>query len=130
MEEFCREHGIVLEAYAPFASGAFGMLKDPVITRIAEETGTSAGQARRSRRAVRCCFFCVHNTRLGRTRARTHGAHARSLATTTCSRTLAHNEPSPKHTPRPRAARATHPTRTRTRSLARSYFGGTCSSAT
>lgn len=42
---FCRQHGIVVEAYAPFASGAFGLLKDPVISGIAGELGISTGQA-------------------------------------------------------------------------------------
>ncbi len=41
---FCRDHGIVVEAYAPFASGAFGLLADPVIVAIAGEVGKSAGQ--------------------------------------------------------------------------------------
>ena len=41
---FCEQHGIVVEAYAPFASGAFGLLKDPVITGIAESLGLSTGQ--------------------------------------------------------------------------------------
>lgn len=42
---FCREHGIVVEAYAPFASGAFGLLQDPVIKAVADELGCSTGQA-------------------------------------------------------------------------------------
>ena len=41
---FCREKGILIEAYAPFASGAFDLLKDPVIVAIAGETGKSTGQ--------------------------------------------------------------------------------------
>ena len=41
---FCKQHGIVMEAYAPFASGAFGLLKDPVITGIAGELDVSTGQ--------------------------------------------------------------------------------------
>ena len=41
---FCQDRGIVVEAYAPFASGAFGLLKDPVICRIANDVGRSTGQ--------------------------------------------------------------------------------------
>ena len=41
---FCRDHEIVVEAYAPFASGAFGLLKDPVIVEVAGEVGCSTGQ--------------------------------------------------------------------------------------
>ena len=41
---FCRENGIVVEAYAPLASGAFGLLKDPVLTEIAEQVDRSVGQ--------------------------------------------------------------------------------------
>lgn len=42
--DFCKQHGIVVEAYAPFASGAFGLLGDPVITEIAGTLERSAGQ--------------------------------------------------------------------------------------
>ena len=42
--EFCKQHDIVVEAYAPFASGAFGLLKDPVIVEVAQELGVSTGQ--------------------------------------------------------------------------------------
>jgi len=42
---FCQDKGIVVEAYAPFASGAFGLLSDPVIQEIAQEVGVSTGQA-------------------------------------------------------------------------------------
>jgi len=42
---FCQQNGIVVEAYAPFASGAFGMLQDPVIQEIAASVGVSTGQA-------------------------------------------------------------------------------------
>ncbi|MFC7337491.1 aldo/keto reductase family protein [Haloferula chungangensis] len=42
--EFCRSHSIIVEAYAPFASGAFGLLKDPVISEISEQLGRSTGQ--------------------------------------------------------------------------------------
>lgn len=45
LDGFCKQHGIVVEAYAPFASGAFGLLKDPVISGIASELGVSTGQA-------------------------------------------------------------------------------------
>jgi diketogulonate reductase-like aldo/keto reductase len=44
LESFCRDQGIVVTAYAPFASGAFGMLKDPVLTSIAGRHGKTAGQ--------------------------------------------------------------------------------------
>lgn len=42
--EYCAANGIVVEAYAPFASGAFGLLKDPVISAIAEAVGKSVAQ--------------------------------------------------------------------------------------
>ena len=42
--DFCKQHGIVVEAYAPFASGAFGLLRDPVISEIAAALGRSTGQ--------------------------------------------------------------------------------------
>ena len=42
--EYCKQHDIVVEAYAPFASGAFGLLGDPVIAGIAEQVGASTGQ--------------------------------------------------------------------------------------
>ena len=42
--DFCKEKGIIVEAYAPFASGAFGLLRDETIARIATETGKGAGQ--------------------------------------------------------------------------------------
>ena len=42
---FCKEHGIVVEAYAPFASGAFGLLQDPAIVEVAEQVGCTTGQA-------------------------------------------------------------------------------------
>lgn len=45
LEEFCGEHDIVVTAYAPFASGAFGLLEDPVLVRIAEKHGIGVGQA-------------------------------------------------------------------------------------
>lgn len=41
---FCRDQGIVVEAYAPFASGAFGLLADPEIVAVAEEIGVSTGR--------------------------------------------------------------------------------------
>jgi diketogulonate reductase-like aldo/keto reductase len=44
LESFCAEHDIVVTAYAPFASGAFDMLRDPVLTAIAERHGKTAGQ--------------------------------------------------------------------------------------
>ena len=42
---FCADHGIAVEAYAPFASGAFGLLKDPVIVDVAKQAGCTTGQA-------------------------------------------------------------------------------------
>jgi len=44
LEQFCRTHEIVVEAYAPFASGAFGILNDPTIREIASQLGVSTGQ--------------------------------------------------------------------------------------
>jgi diketogulonate reductase-like aldo/keto reductase len=44
LEAFCRERGIVVTAYAPFASGTFGLLQDPVLTAIAERHGKTTGQ--------------------------------------------------------------------------------------
>jgi diketogulonate reductase-like aldo/keto reductase len=42
---FCKARDIVVEAYAPFASGAFGLLRDPEIVAIANELGVSTGRA-------------------------------------------------------------------------------------
>ncbi len=44
LETFCREQGIVVTAYAPFASGAFGLLHDPALAAIAERHGKTIGQ--------------------------------------------------------------------------------------
>jgi diketogulonate reductase-like aldo/keto reductase len=44
LEAFCREEGIVVTAYAPFASGAFGMLEDRTLAAIAERHGKTTGQ--------------------------------------------------------------------------------------
>ena len=44
LETFCRDQGIVVTAYAPFASGAFGMLEDPVLATIASQHGKTSGQ--------------------------------------------------------------------------------------
>ncbi len=44
LEDFCRDHDIVVSAYAPFASGAFGLLADPVLVAIAERHGVGPGQ--------------------------------------------------------------------------------------
>lgn len=41
---FCRERDIVVEAYAPFASGSVGLFDDPVIQEIADATERSPGQ--------------------------------------------------------------------------------------
>jgi len=45
LEAFCRDHDIVVTAYAPFASGAFGLLKDPVLLKIAAKHDVGVGQA-------------------------------------------------------------------------------------
>jgi diketogulonate reductase-like aldo/keto reductase len=42
---FCKARGIAIEAYAPFASGAFGLLRDPEIVAVAEAVGVSTGRA-------------------------------------------------------------------------------------
>lgn len=44
LEDWCRRHNIAVTAYAPFASGAFGLLRDPALTTIAEHHGVSVGQ--------------------------------------------------------------------------------------
>ena len=44
LEAFCRAEGIVVTAYAPFASGAFGLLQDPVLVEIAASHSVSVGQ--------------------------------------------------------------------------------------
>ena len=44
LEAFCAEQGIVVSAYAPFASGAFDLLKDPVLVAAAENHGVGTGQ--------------------------------------------------------------------------------------
>jgi len=44
LESFCNEQGIVVTAYAPFASGAFGMLNDTVLGTIAAQHGKTPGQ--------------------------------------------------------------------------------------
>ncbi|EIC20918.1 aldo/keto reductase family protein [Thiorhodovibrio frisius] len=44
LETFCREQGIVVTAYAPFASGAFDLLRNPTLTAIAERHGKTTGQ--------------------------------------------------------------------------------------
>ena len=44
LESFCNEQRIVVTAYAPFASGAFGMLQDPVLATIAAHHGKTSGQ--------------------------------------------------------------------------------------
>lgn len=44
LEGFCRKQGIVVTAYAPFASGAFGLLQDPTLTAIAARYGKTTGQ--------------------------------------------------------------------------------------
>lgn len=49
--EYCRENGIVLEAWSPLGRGR--MLNDPVITDIADSHGRSAAQI--------CLRWCVQN---------------------------------------------------------------------
>ncbi len=44
LEAFCRDAGIVISAYAPFASGSFGLLQDPVLQTIAEAHGVGVGR--------------------------------------------------------------------------------------
>jgi diketogulonate reductase-like aldo/keto reductase len=44
LEAFCQRQQIVVSAYAPFASGAFGMLRDPVLVSIAEQHDVGVGQ--------------------------------------------------------------------------------------
>ena len=44
LQKFCKENNIVMIAYAPFASGAFSMLKDPVLVKISENHNVSVGQ--------------------------------------------------------------------------------------
>lgn len=44
LESFCRDRRIVVSAYAPFASGAFGLLQDPVLVSIAENHARTPGQ--------------------------------------------------------------------------------------
>jgi len=44
LETFCRNNDIVVTAYAPFASGAFGLLADPLLRSIADDHGVSPGQ--------------------------------------------------------------------------------------
>jgi diketogulonate reductase-like aldo/keto reductase len=44
LEAFCREQDIVVTAYAPFASGAFGLLADPLLASIATKYEVSPGQ--------------------------------------------------------------------------------------
>lgn len=44
LARFCEENGVKVECYAPFASGQFGLLRDPVLERIASELGKSVGQ--------------------------------------------------------------------------------------
>ncbi len=44
LEAFCRDQGIVVTAYAPFASGAFGLLQDEVLAEIAKRHDKTTGQ--------------------------------------------------------------------------------------
>eukprot|EP01062_Namystynia_karyoxenos_P074046 TRINITY_DN70872_c0_g1_i1.p1 TRINITY_DN70872_c0_g1~~TRINITY_DN70872_c0_g1_i1.p1 ORF type:complete len:357 (+),score=129.12 TRINITY_DN70872_c0_g1_i1:104-1072(+) len=42
--DYLQSKGVVTEAYSPFASGAGGLLKDPVLTEIAGRVGKNTGQ--------------------------------------------------------------------------------------
>jgi diketogulonate reductase-like aldo/keto reductase len=42
--DYCKSQDIVVEAYAPFASGMFGLLTDPVIAAVAKRLDRNAGQ--------------------------------------------------------------------------------------
>ncbi len=42
--DYCRAAGVVIEAYAPFASGGLGLLEDQAVMDIAKQTGRSTGQ--------------------------------------------------------------------------------------
>lgn len=42
--DFCTSQGVVVEAYAPLASGAFNLLKDPVLSEVAKQVKKSVGQ--------------------------------------------------------------------------------------
>jgi len=44
MIAYMKTNGVVAEAYAPFASGAGGLLKDPVIEKIGAKCGKNVGQ--------------------------------------------------------------------------------------
>jgi len=41
---FCKENGIVVEAWAPFGSGATGVLKDPLFSELGAKHSKGAGQ--------------------------------------------------------------------------------------
>jgi diketogulonate reductase-like aldo/keto reductase len=41
---FCEDQGLVVEAYAPFASGSMGLFEDPVVREIADARRRSPGQ--------------------------------------------------------------------------------------
>lgn len=42
--DFCKEHGIVVEAWAPFGSGATGVLQDTLLNDLAAKHGRNVGQ--------------------------------------------------------------------------------------
>lgn len=42
--KFCQDNKILVQAYAPFASGAFGLLKDATLVALAEKYDVSVGQ--------------------------------------------------------------------------------------
>eukprot|EP00457_Paulinella_chromatophora_P008925 gb/GEZN01008974.1/.p1 GENE.gb/GEZN01008974.1/~~gb/GEZN01008974.1/.p1 ORF type:complete len:392 (+),score=30.85 gb/GEZN01008974.1/:47-1222(+) len=41
---YCKEQKILVEAYAPFASGSMNLMQDPVLMKIAKKVGKSVGQ--------------------------------------------------------------------------------------
>ena len=41
--DFCREKGILVEAYSPLGSTGSPLMKDPLVLKVAEETGVSPG---------------------------------------------------------------------------------------
>lgn len=77
LESFCNERGIVVTAYAPFASGAFGMLNDTVLETIATQHGKTPGQA--------VLRWHVQSGRTAIPKTRKRGAWPRIVTSTTLS---------------------------------------------
>lgn len=44
MLEFCKEKGLLVQAYMPLGSGSRNLLSDPDITKIAKQMGKTNGQ--------------------------------------------------------------------------------------